>query len=89
MLVPHLADVVVERVEEAGGTVLIWAHPRAARASCPRCGGESGRVHSRYERTLADAAVAGQRVEIRLRVRRFSATARAARRGPSPSRSPG
>jgi transposase len=28
-------------------------------------------VHSRYERRLADAAVAGRRVEIRLRVRRF------------------
>ena len=71
VLLPHLADAVVERVEEASGAVLIWAHPRVARASCPRCGGESGRVHSRYERTLADAAVAGQRVEIRLRVRRF------------------
>jgi transposase len=40
-------------------------------ACCPGCGGESYRVHSRYERTLADAAVAGRRVEIRLRVRRF------------------
>jgi hypothetical protein len=28
-------------------------------------------VHSRYERRLADAAVAGRRMEIRLRVRRF------------------
>jgi uncharacterized protein Yka (UPF0111/DUF47 family) len=28
-------------------------------------------VHSRYERRLADAAVAGQKVVIRLRVRRF------------------
>lgn len=24
----------------------------SARASCPGCGGESGRVHSRYEREL-------------------------------------
>lgn len=31
----------------------------------------SARVHSRYERRLADAAVAGRRVEIALRVRRF------------------
>ena len=49
----------------------IWAHPRAMQACCPGCGGESSRVHSRYERRLADAAVAGRRVEIRLRVRRF------------------
>jgi transposase len=40
-------------------------------ACCPGCGGESDRVHSRYERGLADAAVAGRRVEIRLQVRRF------------------
>jgi transposase len=66
-----LADVVVERVEEVGGAVRIWARPQVARASCPRCGGESGRVHSRYERRLDDAAVAGRRVEICLRVRRF------------------
>jgi transposase len=66
-----LADVVIERIEEVGGSVRIWAHPRAGQAVCPGCGGESARVHSRYERKLADAAVAGRRVEIRLRVRRF------------------
>ena len=49
----------------------IWAHSRAMWAACPGCGGESARVHSRYERTLADAVVAGRPVEIRLRVRRF------------------
>jgi len=31
----------------------------------------SGRIHSRYERRLADAAIGGRRVEIRLAVRRF------------------
>jgi hypothetical protein len=66
-----LADVVIERVEEVGGSVRIWAHPRAGQAACPGCSGESARVHSRYERKLADAAVVGRRVEIRLRVRRF------------------
>ena len=29
------------------------------------------RVHSRYERRLADAPVAGRQVQLRLRVRRF------------------
>jgi transposase len=61
----------VEGIEEVGGSVRIWAHSRAVAACCPGCGGESARVHSRYERTLSDAAVAGRRVEIRLRVRRF------------------
>ena len=64
-------DVVIERVEQTRGSVRVWAHPRAVQAGCPSCGAESGRVHSRYERELADAAVAGQRVELRLRVRRF------------------
>jgi transposase len=63
--------VVIEQIDPAGGSVQIWAHPRAMQACCPGCGGESSRVHSRYERRLADAAVAGRRVEIRLRVRRF------------------
>jgi transposase len=62
---------VVERVEEVGGSVRIWAYPRAMTACCPGCGGESSRVHSRYARRLADAAVAGRPVEICLRVRRF------------------
>lgn len=61
----------IERLDEVGGSVQIWAHPRVMQACCPGCGGESTRVHSRYERRLADAAVAGRRVEIRLRVRRF------------------
>lgn len=61
----------IERIEEAHGSVRIWAHPQAAQAVCPGCRGESARVHSRYERRLADAAVAGRRVDIRLRVRRF------------------
>lgn len=61
----------VERVEEVSGSVRIWASARAMAACCPGCGRESARVHSRYERRLADAAVAGRPVEIRLRVRRF------------------
>ncbi|WP_433304236.1 transposase family protein [Actinoplanes sp. CA-030573] len=43
----------------------------ARRAACPRCSRRSGRVHSRYERRLTDAAVAGCQMELRLRVRRF------------------
>ncbi len=35
------------------------------------CGSVSGRVHSRYARRLADAAIGGRRVVIRLAVRRF------------------
>jgi transposase len=65
-----LAGVVVERVERSADGVHIAARPRSATAVCPACGAASSRVHSRYQRTLADVAV-GQRVVIRLRVRRF------------------
>jgi len=51
--------------------VHIWAHARASTAACPHCGHASARVHSRYQRRLADAAIAGRRVVLRLGVRRF------------------
>ena len=55
----------------AGGRVRIWARACAESASCPGCGQFSGRVHSAYERLLADAPAGGQPVTIRLAVRRF------------------
>jgi transposase len=51
--------------------VHIWAHARAATAACPHCGHASARVHSRYQRRLADAATGGRRVVLRLGVRRL------------------
>ena len=71
LLLPHLAGVVVEAAEVTGGRVGIWARVRAQGASCPHCGQFSERVHSAYERRLADAPVGGQPVTIRLAVRRF------------------
>ncbi|HEY0696128.1 MAG TPA: ISL3 family transposase [Kribbella sp.] len=71
MLFPHLAALVIERIEEIGSTVWIRACPRAVEAACPGCGRVTARVHSRYERRVSDAAVAGRRVTLRLRVRRF------------------
>jgi hypothetical protein len=71
VLLPHLAGVVVEAVEAAAGLLLVTARARAPEASCPKCGTMSGRVHSRYARTLADAAAGGRPVVIALAVRRF------------------
>ncbi|WP_351232265.1 ISL3 family transposase [Streptomyces sp. NPDC002133] len=47
------------------------ARARSAGADCPHCGSASGRVHGRYMRRLADAAVGGATVVIELLVRRF------------------
>ena len=71
VLLPHLAEAVVEMTELAGARLFIWARARAEQAACRGCGRFSGRVHSRYERRLADAAIGGRPVVIRLTVRRF------------------
>ena len=71
MLLPHLAAVVVEEADISGDCLWLRARARADGASCPRCGCWSGKVHSTYQRRLADAAIGGRRVRIRLRARRF------------------
>jgi transposase len=43
-------------------------HPNA---SCPTCGSESQRVHSRYTRHLAEEPAFGRRVRLQMTVRRF------------------
>lgn len=71
MLFPHLTGVVIERVEQVAGTVLVWVSSTAREVACPTCGLPTSRVHSRYGRRLADAAICGQTVALRLRARRF------------------
>src|SRR5690242_10051168 len=60
-------------------TLTLQAHRIMAR--CPLCGRRSKRVHSQYERTLADLPWSMYAVTIRLRVRRlFCRNARCERR---------
>lgn len=61
----------MERVFLAGRSVRIVARTCSAGAACPACGWWSVRVHSRYERRLADAAAGGQEMVIQLLARRF------------------
>jgi transposase len=51
--------------------VHVLARTCVAEAACPGCGLVSRRVHSRYERNLADTASGGQEVVICLHARRF------------------
>lgn len=76
VLLPHLTGVVVEEVAVADGLLLVIARARGCGAACPKCGQVSRRVHSRYARTLADIAIGGRQVEIRLTIRRFFCPAR-------------
>ena len=80
ILLPNLAGVIVEEVAVAAGLLLVMARARAPEAACPKCGTMWGRVHSRYSRRLADAAIGGRQVEILLAVRRFFCPAPGCRR---------
>jgi len=71
VLFAHLSPVVIDRVDEVDGTVVIAVHPRGRAARCRRCNRVSTRVHSRYQRHLADLPAFGQPVEVWLTVRRF------------------
>jgi transposase len=70
-LLPHLAGVVAGRAEVAEGRLLLWARGRGEDGACPACRQRPDRVRGRYQRRLADTAIGGQRVLIRLTVRLF------------------
>ena len=70
VLLPHLAGVAVDRATGCRAGLPVVGRVRAE-GDCPPCGAARARVHSRYERRLADAAVGGRRVVIRLQVRRL------------------
>jgi hypothetical protein len=80
IVLPHLAGAIVEEVAVEAGLLLVMARARAPEAACTKCGTVSGRVHSRYSRRLADAAIGGRQVEIVLAVRRFFCPAPGCRR---------
>jgi transposase len=61
----------VEQVLPEPDRVTVVARSRLPTATCPVCRAPSSRVHSRYERRLADLPWQGRPVAIRLRARRF------------------
>jgi transposase len=70
-LLPHLAALRIRHVRAEGRTVWLEADVSAADAGCPVCASRSARVHSRYQRVLADPAIGGRPTLLRVRVRRF------------------
>jgi transposase len=61
----------ISEITEGSDGVVAHAAARGVEQCCPRCSMASGRVHSRYQRRLADLPVAGRLVELCLTVRRF------------------
>jgi transposase len=70
-LLPHLAALRIWHVRAEGRSVWLEADVSAADAGCPVCESRSARVHSRYQRVLADPAIGGRPTLLRVRVRRF------------------
>ena len=71
---PHLAGLRITKVLTKGSSVRVFAETSSATARCPECSTLSQRVHSRYERRLLDAPIAGRETVLHLRVRRFFCT---------------
>lgn len=71
LLFPHLRSVRIDDVVATDRVIRFDATTCARSAVCPVCAQPSSRVHSRYQRQLADHAVSGRAVAIRLLVRRF------------------
>ena len=51
--------------------ITIITVPKPSHSACPLCGGVSERIHSHYNRTLADLPWQGRTVNIQVRARRF------------------
>jgi hypothetical protein len=77
---PHLAALRIRQVRAEGRSVWLDADVSARDAGCPDCGSRSARVHSRYQRVLADPAIGGRPTLVRVRVRRFFCDNTACRR---------
>src|SRR5918911_5067784 len=82
-----LLDLISVRAD--ANAITLSAKTSAGTAPCPVCGKRSGRVHSRYTRTLADLPWQGVPVTVRLRVRRFFCAQRACTRAIFAERLPG
>ncbi len=70
----------LEQLEVAEAAIGVTMTTTSATAPCPDCGTLATRVHSRYDRTLADLPWAATPVQICLAVRRFFCDQRPCRR---------
>ena len=70
-LLPKACELVVDAACVNDRTIIIEMHSTRLECACPKCGGPSPRVHSRYVRQPADLPACGYRVRLMLTVRRF------------------
>ena len=61
----------VDRVERSTQGLTVYLYATTSTVSCPRCGTAGSRVHSRYTRTVLDLTCVGQRLQLKLLVRKW------------------
>ena len=61
----------IDAVEQNHDLLMVSLSAISSVVPCPRCGTPSSRIHSRYRRTVADVACGGQRVVLKLTVRKW------------------
>ena len=69
-LVP--SGLIIESVSDLSYSLIILAvRSEGGVARCPLCGARSRRIHSRYDRQVADLPCAGKEIRLRVTTRRF------------------
>src|SRR6202166_407137 len=68
-LVP--SGLVIESVSDSSDSIILAVRSEAGMAECPLCGSRSRRIHSRYDRQVADLPCAGKQIRLRVVTRRF------------------
>ena len=61
----------VDSIERRAEGLIISLHATTSTVFCPRCGTAGSRIHSRYTRTISDPTVVGQRLILKLLVRKW------------------
>ena len=65
------ASLGLDTIEVQDQTITVHVHATSPSAACPRCGTTGSRIHSRYQRTIADVAFGGRALKLKLRVRKW------------------
>jgi zinc-finger of transposase IS204/IS1001/IS1096/IS1165 len=68
-LVP--SGLVIENVSDSSDSIILAVRSEGSAAECPLCGARSRRIHSRYDRQVADLPCAGKQIRLRVITRRF------------------
>ncbi len=67
----NLPELQIQEIETSNNQIIVTAHTKVARATCPTCGVVSHRVHSYYWRKGKDLPISGQLTNLQIEAKRF------------------